>query len=894
VADEKILGLLGEYDSTQEVCYLWPHRTAGAEVDSSYTRLFMDDALLQYFYSAASGGPDTIKATLCEPVSLFNITGGAKNYIHALTTNWKSYGSWDRDTQLQNRDVAIGDVAKVSAVVGSTVVTLWTYVAGFLHDEIAAIIGAASEDANNVDYGIEQSSSSSESPSYVITKIGFGTNDVEMSGFSAPEDRPEFAYQDGVQADIYTFEVLSGGTATEAILRVTTESGTDDVDELTLNTWGVATPFGSKNLEATFTNGVDNFEVGMQWEVVVEFGMGVVHPVSGGTYTGTEDTIYIIEVTRGGKFGSVTPPQITVSTTDGTDASGPHNVTALNTPVTIGSYGLTIEFTSDEISNMGLYLGDKYYIDVTAPSAGAVRGLILGHNLPDGLLGLEPDGSCGTAPALAVTLYIKKDIEVTEDRTGFAPQVNWVQSDTQICVEGSMVAYDSTWVDDAGILLPLDVMGGTLYVQYRALLLTYSDTVYTMDTGSIDLGPEVPDNPLAFGVMLAALNANGTVVKFIATAGIDVEAYNEALDKLTERDDLYSIVPLTFASDVRQACITHVNSMSTADIGRWRTLLVSIPVPNEKSILAQDSAGATLLATISDDPGTSGTQYTYLEITNAVTMIGTVLPGDIVRTGYTTDGFGNEIYSEYTVDEVLSEAALKLVSGPDMPVTVAQRVEIWRNLNSTQHAAEVVSTYGGLSNRRVCAVWPDYFNYSGESVEGYFLAAAIAGLRSGVVPHQGLTNVVLAGIDDVPRSTGFSRTELNTLAEVGVYIITRNSDGVVFCRHALTTDVTDINTREEMVTRNVDSISYVFLNALAPYIGIANVAPGTLAMISNVVTATTGYLINETFVEKLGSQLIAAAVTKLEQHATLRDRILIVIDVTIPYPNNNEELHLII
>lgn len=72
----------------------------------------------------------------------------------------------------------------------------------------------------------------------------------------------------------------------------------------------------------------------------------------------------------------------------------------------------------------------------------------------------------------------------------------------------------------------------------------------------------------------------------------------------------------------------------------------------------------------------------------------------------------------------------------------------------------------------------------------------------------------------------FDADQLNALAAAGIWIVTQDPNtGKIYTRHALTTDMTDVNTREQMVTKNVDSISYVYLRQMAPFIGSATSRP---------------------------------------------------------------------
>ena len=226
---------------------------------------------------------------------------------------------------------------------------------------------------------------------------------------------------------------------------------------------------------------------------------------------------------------------------------------------------------------------------------------------------------------------------------------------------------------------------------------------------------------------------------------------------------------------------------------------------------------------------------------------------------------------------------------------MAQKIEIWRHLNKDEIAAGPRPQAGSFSSRRVKMVWPDTVGSGGVLQEGYYLAAALAGLRSGVVPHQGLTNVQVLGFDDLSRTTDFlGGAQLNIMAEAGTWIVTQAPDGTVYNRHALTTDNTDVNTSEEMITSNLDSISYLFARRLAPYIGRMNVTQSALLVLGTEIDATIDFLKSNGYVARLGGQLVDGTILSLQPHALLTDRVVCVIDVTLPYPLNNLEIHLVV
>ena len=64
------------------------------------------------------------------------------------------------------------------------------------------------------------------------------------------------------------------------------------------------------------------------------------------------------------------------------------------------------------------------------------------------------------------------------------------------------------------------------------------------------------------------------------------------------------------------------------------------------------SDGEVLLATLEDDPDTSGTQYTLLTVPAGTSRFVTdgVKPKDVIRYLFTTDGFGGTVYTEFVID----------------------------------------------------------------------------------------------------------------------------------------------------------------------------------------------------------------------------------------------------
>lgn len=886
-ADEKVNGALGAYDPAIDQVYAWPHRPLGAKIDLSYTKLFLDNALLRYFQDPIGAG-STIAAV-----------AGRKDRVRASALAFRTNtASYPRSADFYDRDVAVGDTVYLRGVVSAENVELWTTVRGFAYEQTAAVTSATVNDSTNA---------TTRSASYSATFTGGTENCIDLLA-----DLTDYnSWVDGNIDDVYTVTVLQGsvdGDFTTASVRLTSASGVDDVLSFTPDADGVYVSVGSRGLQLAFTVGgsgsscsgdepgtANDLVAGQSWTLTVYDDSQAAVGTSGGTYTGLSDTTYIVEVTRGGKFADADAtkrPQITVRSVSGTDLSGPTDVVAESTAYAAGTKGVTITFTKSAGTLLGLRKGDKFNIAVTASKDGRASTLILANGL----------GDLVDATDLELKLFIKQDLQISQNRTGFAPLTNWDATATEFTVNSALTVYHSSWTDD-GVQLPLDVVGGDLFVEYRAWLQTLIRGGSLNDIGELNdviSGPLTPDNPLKWGVYYAALNSNFTTVHFHAVSDPDdTDTWLDVLEELDGREDVYNLVPLTYNQTVLNAYAGHVAAQSSAEAGRWRAMFCGIQVDDSVAVVssATSTDGELVLAVIEDDPETSGSQYTYLVVplNNGQFVTNEVQAGDIVRIGYTTDGFDGVVYDEYTVDTVINEDVLRLAAGPVGAVSTPQKIEIWHTRTKTELAQAIAAKAGSYGSQRVCAVWPDLITSGGTTMSGFYAAAAAAGRRGGIVPQQGMTNLALTGFDDVSRTTKmFNATQLNILAAGGVYIITQNPSGAVFARHALTTDQSgNLGAEEETARANLDSISYFFLRAIRKYIGVANVTPQLLAILRVELDSAIDQLKTNSLVARIGAQLIDGTVTDLRAHLVYRDRVIAVITLDRPYPLNRAEVYLV-
>ena len=907
VADEKALIGVGAYDRQADTCYEWPGREAGSLIDNDSVRLFVDDAKLMYFEDLigdASGGRGTVA-----PVS------GHANWIRSSSVSFKANGTENpRSALLKDRDVQIGDKVYVRGVADPDgdcdVFELDTTVVGFAADAGDSEVEAARSDVNNQadleeDTTIEQTAG----PSNCLLASADGSN---YDGLAA-----------GFPSETYTIEVVKSSVAgcNAARLRVTSASGTDNQAEVQAEDFGTPTAIGTRGLEVTWndnpspcsassegiTNGV--FIVGQKWVVTVSQAFTAAHPVSHGTYTGPVDDVLVITVTKGGKWADL--PQVSVTTVKGLDFSGPTTVTGPDVQIPVGTNGVALSFVSNDVFSSasasvaetldGLRLGDKFYVTVLTAADGPIKTLILQDDLPDELEDAED---------LDLRLFIQKNIEVTQNRISNPPLTNYDLEATQICVNAGMTAYDPTWTS-LGVPQPLPVFSGELYVEYREFLATTARDVGSINNvADIDEIPGQLDeqNPLKWGVYKALAGSNGTLVKYTGVSDpADLDAWtDEVLQVLSGRDDVYNFVPLTYDRRVLELFHTLVGNESSPEAGNWKGMFVNLQAKTEKMIVGLSSAndqalhptstdGQIVLATVDDNPQATGQQYTRLRVParNSGFITHGVQPGDIVRFLFTVDAFGATQNQEFVVDRVLSETSLLLLTGLDAPVTVAQKVEIWHSLTKNEIIADLKDQAQAYADKRVCATWPDLLGAAGITQPGYYLNCTLAGMASAVLPHQPLTNVQVPGFDDYARSTKFfNERQLDVLDDGGVWIVTEDRDGTPYTWHALTTDTTQLKTQEEMVRRNVDSISYLFLRRLRPFIGRTNATKLLVEKIRYEAGKIIKFLKTNGYTDDLGGQLIDGEVTTCEIHHLAADRILLVIKLTVPFPANVIELHL--
>lgn len=900
VSTEKPDITVGLYNSENATTVSYPDRAAGSKIDLQSVKVFVERAPLRYFQDTTAdttGGYGTVAPVVGRP-----------NQVRHSTVNFVTSGVYGRSGLLHNRDVQVGDMVLVRGVEdpeGACIEhKLWTSVTGFVADTLASALGATTADVTNPN---------STNAAAAVTFTAGQANCIQAS-VSGTYD----ALGSGVVSETYTVTVvksaISGCNATR--LRVTSASGTDNVAEVTPAAFGQPTAIGTRGLSLTFalltgacqedaTSGsyaANTFIIGQTWTVTGTGAYVKACATTTGTYTGLQDDTYIVEVTKGGLFN--TNPQISITTARGADIAGPITVTAVNTPVAIGAYGLSIAFAKcgtlgDEIT--GLRKGDKFYVGVTAAAPGPVRTLVLRHNLTAPMRALSN---------LDLALFMPRTIELPQVTRGVGGTANYTFNGTELNLNPGATAPDTSWiVGGQNAPLPLasggvDASGiefGRVYVQYREWLFTTNPTLQfvTAPSGLEDIpGPTDPDNPLKWGASKALTAAGGAGIGYVQVKDPDdIADWQVSLSVIENRGEVYNLVPMSNDIDVLNACVAASEVQSAPEVSNWKGVILSAPIVE----IARIQPNTLLQAVTADNPQASGTQYTLMTVTGGTLLTSGVRPGDSVRYLYTADGFGGELYTTFTVAEVLSETTLVLETGTSVAITVPQRVEIYHVNTKVEMADSAVAFAQQFSNRRVVVTVPDVVYEGGRPTAGYYASASIGGLIAAVLPHQGLTNVSIPGIGSVSERTRdlFSNTQLERMSAGGVWVITADRVGNTFTKHAVTTDMSDLKNREEMIRRNADSTAYDFAAILRKYVGQTNATPTVLALIEYEFDRLINDLTTTVLVPGLGPRLLAASIgldengqKLLRVHPLAADRIQAMVSATYPAPANNIDLYI--
>ena len=476
---------------------------------------------------------------------------------------------------------------------------------------------------------------------------------------------------------------------------------------------------------------------------------------------------------------------------------------------------------------------------------------------------------------------------------------------------------------------PVSVSVVPLYVSYQAVRL--DTTALAKDPGLLRfnntteleaaIAPVTADNPLALGCFFSLINAPGIQVTALGVDEVDseepfgtVEAFTRAAEYL-EGFNVYAIALLTHNESVAQVFNTHVQFMSEPTQRGERIVYWNPSVPQRgiDSIVASGTKGDGLTTTTFD---TKITNLSVLLQNAGVSPIG-VIP---ISTGLYLNLSWQGVAYSFSIKSVSgSVITVRTVSGDfpvgsnsdnfysvlpiPLPVIQSTFSILTRGLplvtaaGTPDRTAISVSmnTLGtSFGQRRFCMTAPDKctatVNGVTQLLEGFYLNCATVGAIGQQAPQRSFTNFPLTGFTGVSWSYGgqYSESQLDVMAGGGTWIYIQDSEaGPVFCRMALTTDMTSIETRTDSVTKVVDFTAKFMRGMLKTFIGRFNIAQGFLDTLGTVVQGGFGYLVEN-------GVLVGATSDNIIQDENNRDTVLVDSTLDVPIPCNYIKLTLLI
>lgn len=879
----------GAYDPDTDTEHNFLALPAGERVDDGSVDVRLRNVYALY---ASLSGSNVIEATgVANEIKL----GAGASSGQRLAAFDNGTASHDRLTALGGRDVRVGDYVKVVHEDG----TLLTQVTGLVQEQSSVSVDVT--DAATVNDSINPATQTAGVVVAVVDDMSTGRT---TSHYGAQSVAYGGDLAKGLITDTYTLEITKAGALGTAEFKVISAGGDNATGVVTPVDNSTAVAIGANGLEITMDDADGAFVLGEKWTVTAKaaYTQKTLSLVGSATYGGLIDTTYQIKVIKGGAYAD--SPKVSITTNNNVDSSGAVVVGADEVDIQLGSLGPVVEFDDSSDPQGGLRLGDIYNVKVTAAKDDGARTMQLKAPLPQFDSGGDTINASGYD--LSVSLLVKQDSHVIPATEYPDPgSVNWElgSENRTIDLKSGIKITDSSVVDGSGDLVSLPVVQGTLSIYYTAALAlegNKSGIVTSLSQVESVLGDVVPENNVAFGVDMALRNSGGVPVYYFTTAGDSTEDYSDALGEAEKNDDLYFITPMSHDIDVQSLTKSHVINMSSETNGLERIAIVNRTVAGEQDLFVTKDDDTTWTGYIAAGPELSPTQYRTVTIPGATFVTTGVQPGDVLKTNFSIAVGGNETFESYIVESIIDEENLLIATGPEGPVGSVgstHRIEITHPYTSLEKAQLAAAQSEFFGDRRVTNIFPDEFiTTGGDTVPGYYLAAAYAGLKSSVVAHQPITNMEISGVLSVPRVlNGFNRSELNEIAGGGTTIIAQETEGgQVFVRHSITTDMSDVNQSELAITTNVDAITKYLRRWIKPLIGQYNITPEFLIMIETLAAQRLDLLIQETQTVKAGPQIIEVGPILATQDKLVRTKVLMSIPLELPYAANNIVTKLVI
>jgi hypothetical protein len=173
-----------------------------------------------------------------------------------------------------------------------------------------------------------------------------------------------------------------------------------------------------------------------------------------------------------------------------------------------------------------------------------------------------------------------------------------------------------------------------------------------------------------------------------------------------------------------------------------------------------------------------------------------------------------------------------------------------------------------------------------QNVEGYYAAAAVAGMSAEQSPQQPFTNFPMVGFSRVYGTDDtFSEAQLDTIADGGRWVLV-NQGSAVAARHQRTTSNSSVEYREFSITKAIDWLAKGLRATNRVFIGRSVITSGFL---DQLTMSNEGYL---DYAEQVGA-VRKASLDSLLQDTESPDTVLIEVTVQPAYPCNKIKITIV-
>lgn len=478
-----------------------------------------------------------------------------------------------------------------------------------------------------------------------------------------------------------------------------------------------------------------------------------------------------------------------------------------------------------------------------------------------------------------------------------------------------------------------------LVVSYRAIRTDLSFPEYRLvEMESIqqiddEIGPIVPENPLAFHMAQAIANTNTRVTGIAVAVNPGTlpslpsrSIWNQGTIQVNALDTITGTATLFLTENgstvISIGDVLTVN-FSPTDVRTYR--FINTPVITETSLTHATLDLLEQLTGLTTFPSPAGGTY---EIQHDEPVLGRQAFQEAIEAAGQFDVYSlcygfpqsfNGVTGRYAFDTslfnpgehneiiaLINQDLLQHVTERSLPENKGERIATVINPNffdaylepgstvsKSAIAAELAIYAEGFSDRRFYILVPWLVETSVEGtarlVSGTALASAISGMDSFYAPQQGFTNLPMIGFSSLRGSNDFfTPTQLNAIAQDGNYIVVQEGRNTpVFARHQLSSNRTQVTQAERSIAKQVDYGARIIRRELKPYIGKFNITSNVVNLTRVVIESSISFLVDS-------GNWASGTILQHQQNETFPDRLTSTVRVGVLFPLNYIDLEFLV